>query len=256
MELRRRDALAGRGPGAIHAINAYNATPGNIPVTKDVMGTLSRIPPGHNRCNGNAAGSPVLRRGCYGLNAVPRRMARGPDDHPAMVCRPVVNVAGVDRGLGIIFTHDHYGPSPPADRPLRHGVGPSRGLEVAPQRVRQQLGYDPVTGIPARTATSRKPSHRALPDQRRGPTSWQAAICRRRRLRSVTSTVKSETLEPYREFYFEFSDFQHAYEAGVYVGAGQNGLPLAGTGPVKTLWRSTPGTRPSTARRTMPSGSP
>src|SRR4029078_5156903 len=24
---------------------------------------------------------------------------------------PVVNTEGVDRGLGIIFTHDHYGPS-------------------------------------------------------------------------------------------------------------------------------------------------
>ena len=24
---------------------------------------------------------------------------------------PVVNTDGVDRGLGIIFTHDHYGPS-------------------------------------------------------------------------------------------------------------------------------------------------
>jgi hypothetical protein len=24
---------------------------------------------------------------------------------------PVVNVAGVDRGLGLTFSHDHYGPS-------------------------------------------------------------------------------------------------------------------------------------------------
>jgi hypothetical protein len=42
--------------------------------------------------------------------------------------------------------------------------------------------------------------------------------------------VKSETLEAFREFYNEFADFQHAYEAGVYVGAGQDGIPLPGTG--------------------------
>ena len=44
------------------------------------------------------------------------------------------------------------------------------------------------------------------------------------------SVTHYETLEAFREFYHEFSDFQHAYEAGVYVGAGQDGRPLAGTG--------------------------
>jgi hypothetical protein len=51
-----------------------------------------------------------------------------------------------------------------------------------------------------------------------GPTSWQAAI-----LPAGWSAAQGE--EPFREFYFEFSDFQHAYEAGVYVGAGPDGRP-------------------------------
>jgi hypothetical protein len=33
--------------------------------------------------------------------------------------------------------------------------------------------------------------------------------------------------DSYREFFLEYSDFQHAYEAGVYVGAGPNGIPDA-----------------------------
>ena len=40
------------------------------------------------------------------------------------------------------------------------------------------------------------------------------------------STVGSENLKAHREFYFEMSDFQHAYEAGVYVGATDRGVPM------------------------------
>ena len=140
---------------------------------------------------------------------------------------PVVNTEGVDRGLGIVFTHDHYGPS------THQQIGLYSTLLTEPAGSRwvmnengQQLGYDPVSGAPARTDT--------LSDGTQfsdgGPTSWQAAI-----LTPATapggSTVKSETLTAFREFYLEFADFQHAYEAGVYMGAGQDGLPLLGTGP-------------------------
>ncbi len=59
-----------------------------------------------------------------------------------------------------------------------------------------------------------------------GPTSWQAAI-----LPQTGAPVGASLLRPFREFYFEYSDFQHAYEPGVYVGTGQDGLPLPGTGP-------------------------
>ncbi len=49
-----------------------------------------------------------------------------------------------------------------------------------------------------------------------GPTSFQAAI--------LTGDLDGDAKnDSYREFYFEYTDFQHAYEAGVYVGAGTAG---------------------------------
>ena len=140
---------------------------------------------------------------------------------------PVVNTEGVDRGLGIIFTHDHYGPS------SHQQIGLYATLLAEPAGSRwkhnetgAQLGYDPVTGAAARTDTTSA----GLSFSDGGPTSWQAAILPPAAA-TGGSTVKAETLKPFREFYLEFSDFQHAYEAGVYVGADQEGLPLSGTGP-------------------------
>ena len=139
---------------------------------------------------------------------------------------PVVNTEGTDRGLGIIFTHDHYGPS------THQQIGLYSTLLTEPAGSRwvmnetgQQLGYDPVTAAPARTDTLADGT--VFSDG--GPTSWQAAILTPAAA-TGGSTVKAEAIVPYREFYLEFSDFQHAYEAGVYVGTGQDGLPLAGTG--------------------------
>ncbi len=149
---------------------------------------------------------------------------------------PVVNTDGVDRGLGIIFTHDHYGPS------THQQIGLYATVLTEPTASRwahnesgQQLGYDPFTGIAARTDTRLDGS--SFSDG--GPTSWQAAILPQAQTGAYAgSTVKAELCtsatqvngvqcqKPFREFYFEFSDFQHAYEAGVYVGADQQGLPL------------------------------
>src|SRR5262245_46068255 len=143
---------------------------------------------------------------------------------------PVVNTEGVDRGLGIIFTHDHYGPS----THQQIGLYMTLLTEPAGSRWKQnetgaQLGYDPVTGAPARTATQTTVGGRPATFSDGGPTSWQAAILPPAAAPGG-STVKSETLEAFREFYNEFADFQHAYEAGVYVGAGQDGRPLPGAG--------------------------
>lgn len=139
---------------------------------------------------------------------------------------PVVNTEGVDRGLGIIFTHDHYGPSSHQQVGLYSTVlAEPAGARWVMNETGEQLGYDPVTGAPARTDTLLDGT--VFSDG--GPTSWQAAILTPGAAPGG-STVKSETLLPFREFYMEYSDFQHAYEAGVYVGAGQDGLPLPGTG--------------------------
>jgi hypothetical protein len=111
---------------------------------------------------------------------------------------PVYNVAGDDRGLGIVFTHDHYGPS-----------------------TFQQIGlYSTLLVEPARSTWKHNETGVALGTTRSdgGPTSWQAVI---------EPGNGGPNFEPFREFYLEYSDFQHAYEAGVYVGAGPDGRPAA-----------------------------
>jgi hypothetical protein len=134
---------------------------------------------------------------------------------------PVVNVAGVDRGLGLTFSHDHYGPS-----------------------TFQQIGlYSTILAEPAGSTWVHNEDGHLLgstPDGKGGrqvadatctvnctdggPTSWQAAILPPASAPNG-STVKSELIKDHREFYFEMSDFQHAYEPGVYIGADADGIP-------------------------------
>jgi hypothetical protein len=149
---------------------------------------------------------------------------------------PLVNTDGVDRGLGIIFTHDHYGPSTHQQVGLYATVlTQPAGSRWAHNETGQQLGYDPLTGVPARTDTRLDGS--TFSDG--GPTSWQAQIRPQAQTGPYASnTVKAQVCTsatqktgvdcqmPFREFYFEYSDFQHAYEAGVYVGADQQGMPF------------------------------
>jgi len=116
---------------------------------------------------------------------------------------PIVNVAGMDRGLGMTFSHDHYGPS-----------------------TFQQIGlYSTIIIEPAGSTWVHNESGEPLATGRSdgGPTSWQAVILPPA---EPVGTVQSNTIPDHREFYFEFGDFQHAYEAGVYVGADENGRPI------------------------------
>ncbi|MDH3317906.1 MAG: hypothetical protein OER43_19380, partial [Gammaproteobacteria bacterium] len=105
---------------------------------------------------------------------------------------PVFNTEHVDRGLGIVFTHDHYGPS-----------------------THQQVGlYATILAEPARSTWKHNETGDEFGTRHDGgPTSWQAQIVR-------------EDGSAFREFYFEFGDFQHAYEKGVYVGADERGKSL------------------------------
>jgi len=115
---------------------------------------------------------------------------------------PVVNVAGVDRGLGIIFTHDHYGPS-----------------------THQQIGlYASVLTEPAGSLWAHNETGEMMytrPDG--GPTDWQAVI--KPGATGYAGNAVDSNFEPFREFWFQYGDFQHAYEAGVYVGADAFGRP-------------------------------
>ncbi|WP_236580289.1 hypothetical protein [Rubrivivax sp. A210] len=134
---------------------------------------------------------------------------------------PLLNVQNVDRGLGIIFTHDHYGPS------TFQQIGLYSTVLIEPSNSTWKhsetgnlLGCASPAGVAPFSPTDvGQPVRDQLPGGCRndgGPTSWQAAI--------VTGDLDGDSKnDSFREFYFEYSDFQHAYEAGVYVGAGTLG---------------------------------
>jgi hypothetical protein len=122
---------------------------------------------------------------------------------------PVVNTSHIDRGLGLTFSHDHYGPS-----------------------TFQQIGlYSTILAEPAGSTWVHNESGEPLnTDHDGGPTTWQAAILTGTDGEYVDA-VGGDAVEAHREFYFEMSDFQHAYNMGTNVGAnefGINGNCLAG----------------------------
>jgi hypothetical protein len=90
---------------------------------------------------------------------------------------PVLDNQGNDRTLGTVFTHDHFGPSS-----------------------HQQVGlYATLLVEPAGSTWKHNETGVALNTRHDGgPTTWQAAI-----LSGNNS---------HREFFFEWSDFQHAYK--------------------------------------------
>jgi hypothetical protein len=208
----------------IHAIDVFNAevqeeidNPGSHP---DLAG-LAPVATLPNPCNNNLydCGTPG---GLVDLTAQPHPFFGEGQDiqtsaglHPeylgarTVIQRlyedPITNVAGVDRGLGMTFSHDHYGPS-----------------------TFQQIGlYSTIITEPAGSTWVHSESGAPLASGRDdgGPTSWQAVILPPAEA-PLGSTVGSEDIPDHREFYFEMSDFQHAYEAGVYVGAGPDGRPI------------------------------
>ena len=90
-----------------------------------------------------------------------------------------------DGGVGTVFTHDHYGPS------THQQVGLYSTLLVEPQgsiwrhnETGELLGVGRTDG---------------------GPTTWQAII-------EPGGGPNDAVFDAHREFYFEFADFQHAYE--------------------------------------------
>jgi hypothetical protein len=128
---------------------------------------------------------------------------------------PVVNVEGVDRGLGLTFSHDHYGPSTFQQIGLYSTIlAEPAGSTWVHNESGLPLGWENVEGNVDIDGFRNDG----------GPTSWQAAILPPAEA-PLGSSVGSEDIPDHREFYFEMSDFQHAYEAGVYVGANDKGVP-------------------------------
>jgi len=149
---------------------------------------------------------------------------------------PVVDVGGVDRGLGQTFSHDHYGPS----TFQQLGLYSSIVAEPANSQWRHN-----ETGAPLYARTVTGPGGQTIADG--GPTTWQAAILPQAQLAGVnvaagpcagTEVDRADCQAAHREFFFEFSDFQHAYEKGVYIGAGPDGRPN-GVQPTADTWKVT-----------------
>ncbi|MDH5179972.1 MAG: hypothetical protein OEY07_09915, partial [Gammaproteobacteria bacterium] len=165
----------------IHAINAFNDTAA-APVLSGKEDAAGHLHPADHPYFG-AMGNPHWK----GARTTIQRW----------FADPVVNTAGEDRGLGIIFTHDHYGPS-----------------------THQQVGlYATVLTEPAKSTWLHNETGTPMYTRHDGgPTSWQAQI--------ITTDANGAVTDAFREFYFEFGDFQHAYEAGVFVGVGPNGEPI------------------------------
>ncbi len=197
----------------IHALNEFLLTPGRV--HKAGIGSPAGfLPPGalsaaeHPYFNGVAP--PELQPLWIGARTTTQRW----------FIDPVVNTEKVDRGLGIIFTHDHYGPSTHQQIGLYATVlTEPAGSHWAHNETGEQVGCRTPGQRPAAPGAPGPCRHDG------GPTAWQVAI-----LPQPNAPAGASTLEPFREFYFEYSDFQHAYEAGVYVGTGQLGEPLPGTG--------------------------
>ena len=92
----------------------------------------------------------------------------------------VLNLAGEDRTLRTVFTHDHYGPS-----------------------THQQAGLYAALVVEPEGSTWRHPATGEVFGSRDdgGPTSWRADI------------LTPAAADSYREFLFEYADFALAYEA-------------------------------------------
>jgi len=230
----------------IHAINEFNALAGTLVPAGTLPGQLAPID------LTDLAPVPTIDTGDPGSTVVPGMTELVAQPHPffaaiganpqtpdylgarttiqRILADPVVNVAGVDRGLGLTFSHDHYGPS-----------------------TFQQIGlYSTILAEPAGSTWLHNETGTPLGNRHDGgPTTWQAAILPPAAA-PLGSTVASENIPDHREFYFEMSDFQHAYEAGVYIGADANGVPVHtpidqpdpfnaavafATGPLTTSWQ-------------------
>lgn len=107
---------------------------------------------------------------------------------------PLLNLNGRDRTLRTVYTHDHYSPS------TNQHSGLYAGLLIEPKG---STWRDPVSGDTMGTRDDG------------GPTSWRADIL-----------AGEDGADSYREFMFEFIDFQLAYKAGSHPELPSKGGPV------------------------------
>jgi len=230
----------------IEAINNFNALAGTNQNLVDILTALGVAPDlnpilvaavaNHQVDLTDLAPVPTIDTGDPGSNVVPGQTELHAQPHPffgegnlvnghheyagarttiqRILVDPVLNVHGEDRGLGLTFSHDHYGPSTFQQIGLYSTIlAEPRGSSWVHNESGQQIGW-----LPDGTQGEGRDDG--------GPTTWQAVIV----------PPEGSHVEPHREFYFEMSDFQHAYQAqapGEYVAAGPDGRPLPAEAGVK-----------------------
>jgi hypothetical protein len=118
---------------------------------------------------------------------------------------PTLNMAGEDRTLRTVFTHDHFGPS------THQQVGLYAGLVVEPKDSKWFMN-DQNTQLGTQDDG--------------GPTSWQARI------------VTANNADSYREFLLEFQDLSLAYQKG--TGFLQSPVPYPGAAAPVVIKKTTP----------------
>jgi manganese oxidase len=98
---------------------------------------------------------------------------------------PILDQSWDQGALGTVFTHDHFGPS------THQQVGLYATVLVEPPGSQQR---DPETGVTMGTRADG------------GPTSWRADV--------LWPQGDTRNANAHREFFLEYADFQHAYQAG------------------------------------------
>ncbi len=200
----------------IEAINRYQDDPALPDVTQDVMGNPVTNSLGQTF---DAAGHlHPLPHPYFSNTPFADKWVGARSGMQRWFADPVVNVQGVDRGLGVIFTHDHFGPSTHQQTGLYATVlTEPAGSRWVHNETGTELGQTPDgSHQPGRIDG--------------GPTSWQAAILTGTdgfaNQENEYNNVGAELVDSHREFFLEYADFQHAYQPGVYVGADEQGFAV------------------------------
>ena len=113
---------------------------------------------------------------------------------------PTLNLAGKDRTLGTVFSHDHFGPS-----------------------THQQAGlYSGLVTEPENSIWKHNETGEVLGGRfDGGPTTWQAVI------------QTQNNADSYREFLLEFADYTLAYKAGGGVNGAGHRSPIRPTPSIR-----------------------
>ena len=191
--------------------NGWNYEDGNF--SPDEVRERQRAIRAHNACLGDEVNGGDPRDGTFECPVAEAHPFFGAGPNGAFLgatttvqrwyADDVLNLAGEDRTLRTVFTHDHFGPS------THQQAGLYSGLVVEPQG---STWRNPETGEALGGRTAVGPTGMQTADG--GPTSWRADI------------LTADPAASYREFMFEFADFSLAYQKDSHPNLPSGGGPV------------------------------